>query len=73
LGAIGNFGVNVTTGIDLRLLNSQGPAGIDLNSIDLNSVGNGSLMIELTETGLLGRGTPEWFGSQIGGTLTVGT
>jgi hypothetical protein len=69
-GAIDNFGINVTTGVDLRLLDPQGPAGIDLNSIDVNSLGSGSLTIELTETGILGHSTIEWFGSQIGGTLT---
>ncbi len=48
-GPIGNWTTNFTTGIKLT---SQGPANIDLNSVNLTSVGAGTLYIYLVGTDL---------------------
>jgi hypothetical protein len=51
IGSVGAFTVNVTTGVSKPVLSS----GImDLNSINVTSVGGGTLLVELTDTDFAG-------------------
>jgi hypothetical protein len=50
-GAIGNWSVNVTTGISYPVLGSPGVPYLDLNSINTTSVLGGNLVIGAAQTG----------------------
>ena len=73
VGAVGGFGVNVSTGLSKPFV---GPAELDLNSINATSVGfgGGSLTIDLTDTdydfGIGSAGLLDWLW---GGTTTQGS
>jgi hypothetical protein len=50
MNGVGNFIVNVTTGLSKPILGNSGSGRIDLNSIDVSSSNNSTLMIKLTDT-----------------------
>ncbi|NBP72986.1 MAG: hypothetical protein EBU57_07455, partial [Alphaproteobacteria bacterium] len=66
-GAIGDFSVNVTTGITKPLLGSPTDPVLDLNSIDVTGAAGGILTIEFTETDFLSGGPTVNFSTEIGG------
>ena len=67
-GPLGAFNVNVTTGLSMPLLPG---VQMDLNSVNVNSGGPGTLTIMLTDSGFpLGAGTYSLV-SLIGGTLSA--
>jgi hypothetical protein len=67
-GAIGNFNVVVATGTDNQRLGVSALPDIDLNSIEVNALGGGTLTISLTQTDYVGGELKSFFGA-IGGTL----
>lgn len=79
-GKVGNFTVNVTTGISKPVLNAPGVGHMDLNSVDVSCLGvarqcNGTkqqgpdtLKIELSDINFPGQG-PGFFTGTAGGTL----
>jgi hypothetical protein len=71
-GALGNFTVNVTTGIDEYQLGVTSQPSIDLNSINVSGTG-GTLTIWLTEYDIPNTAPVAGFGTLIGGTLTNAT
>ncbi len=66
-GAIGDFSVNVTTGITKPLLGSPTDPVLDLNSIDVTGAAGGILTNEFTETDFLSGGPTVNFSTEIGG------
>ena len=66
-GSIGDFNVNVTTGITRHLLGSSTDPVLDLNSIDVTVAAGGVLTIEFTETGFFSGGATVYFWTAIGG------
>jgi hypothetical protein len=70
-GSIGQFLLNVTTGISKPLLGSSLQPEMDLNSVNLaNPAGSGgTLIISLTDTDFIGGGTTATALNKIGGTL----
>jgi len=68
-GGIGNFVVNVTTGITYPVLGTQTDAQLDLNSINVSSTGGGSLQVYVSEINYSGNTS---FITEAGGT-TSGT
>jgi hypothetical protein len=72
-GAVGNFPVNVSTGLSKPLLPSSPTyTEMDLNSVNVSSSGGGTLIIELTDTDFPGMTTAGSFIGRVGGT-TQGT
>ncbi len=63
IGSIGNWILNVTTGLGFPLIGSLDAPSMDLNSVDATSSGGGTLTIQLSETG---------FGPSGAGTLISG-
>lgn len=70
-GALGNFPINVSTGMSKPALGSATVSQMDLNSVDLANNGGGTLTITLADTGFVGNGQTNFIG-RIGGT-TQGT
>ena len=66
-GAIGDFSVNVTTGITKPLLGSPTDPVLDLNSIDVTGAAGGVLTIEFTETDFFSGGASVAFSTAVGG------
>jgi MYXO-CTERM domain-containing protein len=64
IGAVGNYEINVTTGLSTTGLTF---VDLDLNSIDTTSTG-GTLFIGLTDAFFLGTGDADWT-SAVGGTI----
>lgn len=75
-GMVGNFTINVTTGLgNPQLPNTPYQANIHLNNVSLSSSAGGTLTIELTQTGLTldpTAGSSIYLTSAFGGT-TAGT
>lgn len=73
-GAVGNFTINVTTGITYPALGTPAFAEIDLNSVDVTSSGVGTLIIKVSEVGYTGPISGGTFSSgfSVGG-VTSGT
>jgi len=69
-GGIGNWIVNVTTGLTKPLIGSTLAPSMDLNSIDVSSTAGGALTITFKDDGWAS--TDHSFFSQIGGTLLSG-
>ncbi len=65
-GSVGNFIVNVTTGLSKPLLGSATYPSLDLSSVNVSSIGGGTLTIMLTDTDFLSS-TPFLIRSEIGG------
>lgn len=68
-GGVGNFIINVTTGITYPVLGTATNAQIDLSSVNVSSSGGGTLTILVSETGYSG---PTLFTTAVGG-VTTGT
>jgi len=67
-GLVGTYTVNVTTGVSKPILpNDAYQAHMDLNSIDINPGGGGTLLIELTDTDFIPTG-PGILRAHVGGT-----
>ena len=66
-GAVGAYNINVTTGLGSQVL--PFPTLLDLNSVDVTSLG-GDLLIELTQTGLDFGSSPFVIDGSIGGTTS---
>jgi hypothetical protein len=66
-GAVGAYNINVTTGLGSQVL--PFPTLLDLNSVDVTSLG-GDLLIELTQTGLDFGSSPFVINGSIGGTTS---
>ena len=71
-GSVGNFLINVTTGVSKPLIGSTTIPEIELSSVDVTSQLGGKLTLEVTDTDFLGAGTPGTFISQIGGAQAAG-
>ncbi|MGB0629070.1 MAG: hypothetical protein ACPGRZ_00115 [Alphaproteobacteria bacterium] len=71
-GAVGNFDLNVATGVTKPILGSAQDPLLDLNSIDINFSNPGTIVIEFSETDFTTGSSSLQFRSVIGGT-TVGT
>jgi hypothetical protein len=69
IGVVGNWVTNVTTGITMPLLGSATLPFMDLNSVDVTSIGGGTLNIMFSEVGFGPLLAPTGFMSDIGGTL----
>lgn len=74
IGSVGNFFLNVTTGITYPALGTPASAEIDLNSVDVSSSGGGTLIIRVSEVGYTGpiNGGTFSSGFSVGG-VTSGT
>lgn len=72
IGSIGNFGINVTTGLSKPDIGSATQPQLDLNSIDITSQAGGKLTLDVTDTGFAGNGAVATFVSEIGGTQGAG-
>lgn len=69
-GAIGNFALNVSTGVTYPVLGSSASPEMDLNSIDVTSPsGGGTLTLKFSE---IGYSSPLGFTAEIGGTIGAG-
>ena len=71
-GVVGDFGINVTTGITKPVLGSASSPLLDLNSINVNFTNPGTIVLEFSETDFTTGSSSLSFRSYIGGT-TVGT
>ena len=71
-GGLGNFSVNVTTGISKPVIGTAIFPELDLNSVDVTSSAGGTLTLKVTDTDFIGNGTSAYFISQIGGTQSRG-
>jgi hypothetical protein len=72
-GAVGDFIVNVSTGISYPILGSSVSPSLDLNSVDVSYNGlalSNTLTIYLTDTGFSSPSTIGGFTAHIGGTTT---
>ena len=68
-GAIGNFVVNVSTGVTYPVLGSATSPDMDLNSINVTGGAGGTLTIKFSEIGF---SSPLGFTASIGGTVGAG-
>lgn len=68
-GAIGNFLINVSTGVTYPALGSATSPEMDLNSVNVSSFGGGALTIKFSEVGF---SSPLGFTAAIGGTIGAG-
>ena len=69
-GAVGNFAINVSTGITYPVLGSPTSPDMDLNSVNVTSpTGGGTLTIKFSEIGF---SSPLGFTAAIGGTIGAG-
>jgi hypothetical protein len=68
-GAVGNFILNVTTGVSKPVLGSAAWPSMDLNDISVSSKGGGTLIITFSDSGFDGPASPF---SAVGG-VTEGT
>ncbi|MCS6319888.1 MAG: PEP-CTERM sorting domain-containing protein [Nitrospira sp.] len=70
-GAIGNFDLNVSTGVTYPVLGSPTSPDMDLNSIDVTTIGGGggTLTLKFSEIGF---SSPLGFTAAIGGTVGAG-
>ncbi|MGB0629911.1 MAG: hypothetical protein ACPGRZ_04390 [Alphaproteobacteria bacterium] len=66
-GSVGDFLVNVTTGITKPVLGTPADPVLDLNSIDVTGTAGGVLTVEFTETDFFSGGALVNFVTQIGG------
>lgn len=66
-GSVGNFNVNVTTGISKPIIGSPQFPQLDLNSVNVSGSGAGSISIEVTDTNFTVSGNA-LFASDVGGT-----
>ena len=66
-GSIGDFNINVTTGITRHRLGFPTDPVLDLNSIDVTGAAGGVLTTELTETEFFSGGATVDFWTAIGG------
>ena len=66
-GSVGNFLVNVTTGITKPTLGTPTSPVLDLNSIDVTGAGGGVLTVEFTETDFLSTAALVAFETLVGG------
>jgi len=72
VGSVGNFVINVTTGLSKPILGSATLPDIDLSSVDVTSTAGGTLTLEVTDTDFIGNGGLADFVSAIGGTQGAG-
>jgi len=73
IGVVGNYTLNVTTGLSKPVLpNDAYHAQMDLNSVDVAGVGGGKLTIELTDTDFIPAG-PGYLTADVGGSQTNGS
>jgi hypothetical protein len=73
-GSIGNFSMNVTTGLSKPVIGGVNNPKLDLNSINVSSSGGGTLTIRLTDDGFGSSGYPGWetlIGGVTGGTISL--
>ena len=71
LGTLGNFNLNVTTGVTKPFIGETYYPMLDLNSINVSSSSEGKLIIKWTDTGFITLpDTLSGFNSFIGGTTT---
>lgn len=68
-GAIGNFVVNISTGVTYPVLGSATSPDMDLNSINVTGGAGGTLTIKFSEIGF---SSPLGFTAAIGGTIGAG-
>jgi hypothetical protein len=71
-GAVGNFIVNVPTGLSKPVLGSAAWPNMDLNDSSVSSIGGGTLTITFSDDGFTGFDGPAWLSSVVGG-VTDGT
>lgn len=75
MGAVGNFNLNITTGLEQppQPINANAYAALDLNNVSVNAVGAGTLIITLEADGFTqGPDGPMAVVDQVGGTLAPG-
>lgn len=72
VGSLGNFLINVTTGLSKPVLGSATLPDIDLSSVDVTSALGGTLTLEVTDTDFIGNAGFADFVSAIGGTQGSG-
>jgi hypothetical protein len=74
IGSVGNFILNVTTGVTKPVIGSVTDPKLDLNSINIASGSGGTLTISFTETGFSSKEFTSGFGfySLVGGTISAG-
>ena len=72
VGSVGNFFINVTTGLSKPILGSATLPDIDLSSVDVTSALGGTLTLEVTDTDFIGNAGVADFVSAIGGTQGSG-
>ncbi|MGE0642967.1 MAG: PEP-CTERM sorting domain-containing protein [Nitrospira sp.] len=70
-GAVGNFNLNVTTGVSFPQMGSPSQPFMDLNSINQSGGAGGTLVISLSQQGFT-TVPNEAFNANIGGTTTAG-
>lgn len=68
-GALGNFAVNVTSGVSKPVVGSATSPILSFDSVDVTTTGGGQLTIEVTDTGFTGGAGTREFLSEIGGAL----
>jgi len=72
-GTIGNFLINVSTGISKPVLGNPALPQLDLNSINVTGAGTGTLAISFTDTDFTALGPDStWYQSGIGGVVAAG-
>lgn len=67
-GAVGNFGVNITTGITKPVVGSAGSPQLDLNDISITTTESGTLTIWFSETDFSFASSSAQFITSVGGT-----
>lgn len=69
IGSVGDFLLNVTTGMTKPAIGTATLPEMDLNSVDVSSSGGGILVIEFTETGFTNTSDALTFLTSIGGVV----
>lgn len=69
-GALGDWNINVTTGVSRPALGSELLPILDLASFNMTSGAAGSITLELTDTGFAPQPTGAHVGAEIGGTTS---